>query len=52
MPVNDPIAMAAGLEQAIDFPISESLLRDAVKPFAEQEVIQKHLEALGVGIRK
>ena len=52
VPVNDPIAMAAGLEQAIDFPISESLLRDAVKPFAEQVVIERHFEALGVGIRR
>lgn len=51
VPVSDPIAMAAGIEKAIDHPIPDSLLRDAVKPFAEHEVIERHFDVLGIGIQ-
>ena len=50
VPVSDPIAMAAGIEKAIGHPISDSLLRDAVKPFAEHEVIARHFDVLGLEI--
>ena len=50
VPVSDPVAMAAAIEQAIDNPIPDSLLREAVKPFAEHEVIKKHFDILGLGI--
>jgi glycosyltransferase involved in cell wall biosynthesis len=51
VPVSDPIAMAAAIEQALDNPIPDSLLREAVKPFAEHEVIKKHFDILGIGIQ-
>lgn len=51
VPVSDPIAMAAGIEKAIDHPIPNSLLRDAVKPFAEHEVIERHFDVLGMSIQ-
>lgn len=49
VPVRDPIAMAAGIVKALDNPIPKNLLRDAVKPFAEHAVIDRHFEILGVG---
>lgn len=51
VPVSDPIAMAAGIEKAIDHPISDSFLRDAVRPFAEHEVIKRHFNILGLCIQ-
>ncbi len=51
VPVNDPIALAAGIERAIDHPISENLLRDAIKPFSEHDVIKRHFDVLGIGVR-
>jgi glycosyltransferase involved in cell wall biosynthesis len=47
--MRDPIALAAGIEKALDHPIPKNLLRDAVKPFAEHAVIARHFEILGVG---
>lgn len=48
VPVADPVAMAAGIARAIDEPIPEHLLREAVLPFAEDTVIAKHFEVLGI----
>ena len=48
VPVRDPIAMAAGIAKALDNPIPKKLLRDAVKPFSEYAVINRHFEILGV----
>jgi hypothetical protein len=46
--MNDPIAMAAGIELALDNPISKYLLDEAVQPFEESAVINRHLEVLGL----
>jgi glycosyltransferase involved in cell wall biosynthesis len=48
VPMNDPIAMAAGIELALDNPISKYLLDEAVQPFEENAVISRHLEVLGL----
>jgi len=44
--VGDSRAIAAGIEKALENPISKELLRDAVKPFAEHEVLKRHFEVL------
>ena len=46
VPVNDPIAMAATIEIALDNPISQALLAEAVKPFEDSVVINHHLKLL------
>ena len=48
VPMRDPVAMAAGIEQALDRPIPQSLLADAVRPFEEGAVLQRHFEVLGL----
>ncbi len=48
VPVRDPEAMAAALERALDSPIPTELLTEAVRPFAETAVIQRHFEVLGL----
>lgn len=48
VPMNDPVAMAAGIELALDNPISKYLLDEAVQPFEESAVINRHLEVLGL----
>lgn len=50
VPVKDPIAMAAGIEKALESPIPTHLLREAIKPFSEHEVIKRHFEILGLTI--
>ena len=46
VPICDPVAMAAAIEQAIDNPISKALLAEAVAPFEENRVIDRHFELL------
>lgn len=48
VPMRDPVAMAAGIEQALDSPIARDLLAEAVKPFEEGAVIKRHFEVLGL----
>lgn len=48
VPVSDPISLAAGIEKALDNPIPQNLLREAVKPFNEDEVIKRHFNILGL----
>jgi glycosyltransferase involved in cell wall biosynthesis len=48
VPVRDPEAMAAGINQALDKPIRAALLAEAVRPFAEDVVIARHFEVLGL----
>jgi glycosyltransferase involved in cell wall biosynthesis len=48
VPVGDPVAMAAGIEEALDRPIPKYLLEDAVRPFEERTVISRHFEILGL----
>ena len=48
VPMRDPVAMAAGIEQALDHPIPKGLLADAVRPFEEGAVLGRHFEVLGL----
>jgi len=48
VPLRDPVAMAAGIEEALDHPIPKELLADAVKPFEEGAVLARHFEVLGL----
>lgn len=48
VPVRDPIALAAGITQALDRPISKSLLAEAVRPFEEDTVLARHFELLSL----
>ncbi len=48
VPVDDSEAMATAIGKAIDRPISDALLAEAIKPFAENAVIDRHFEILGL----
>ncbi|WP_133512496.1 glycosyltransferase [Candidatus Thiosymbion oneisti] len=48
VPMQDPIALAAGIEQALIKPIPKDRLAEAVQPFDEETVIKRHLEILGL----
>jgi glycosyltransferase involved in cell wall biosynthesis len=48
VPVGDPEALAAGIEQALENPISQDELAIAVRPFEESAVIRRHFELLGL----
>jgi glycosyltransferase involved in cell wall biosynthesis len=48
VPMRDPVAMAAGIEKALDKPISKERLAEAVRPFEEGEIIEKHFKVLGL----
>lgn len=48
VPVKDPAALAGAIARAIDRPIPAERLREAVAPFAEREVIQRHFSLLGL----
>lgn len=47
--VGDPASLAAALRQALDRPIPPELLAEAIAPFAEDRVIRRHFELLGIG---
>jgi glycosyltransferase involved in cell wall biosynthesis len=47
VPMRDPQAMAAAIERALDHPIPKALLDEAVVPFEENRVIDRHFEVLG-----
>ncbi|MDO9010558.1 MAG: glycosyltransferase [Gallionella sp.] len=48
VPMRDPVAMAAGIEKALDGPIPKERLADAVRPFEEAAILEKHFEVLGL----
>ena len=48
VPVGDVKALAAGIEQAIAAPIAREVLAEAVLPFAESTVIERHFGLLGL----
>ncbi len=52
VPVGDSVALAAGMASAIDRPISAEMLAEAIKPFYEDAVIQRHFEVLGLSAQK
>ncbi len=51
VPMRDPVSMAAGIEQALDRPIPRSILADAVRPFEEEAVLERHFQVLGLSDR-
>ena len=48
VPVDDSKAMADAIAKAIDKPVPEVMLSEAIKPFAEDAVISRHFEVLGL----
>lgn len=46
--VGDPVSLAAGLARALDQPVPEAVLREAVEPFTEEAVLARHFELLGI----
>lgn len=52
VPVRNPVALAAGICRALDEPIPGELLREAVRPFEENAVIDRHFHLLGLQARE
>ena len=50
VPMRDTVAMAAGIEKALDHPIPKALLAEAVRPFEEGAVLDRHFEVLGLSL--
>ncbi len=50
VPMADPIAMAEGICRALEAPIPDDALQEAVKPFSAKEVISRHFALLGLGV--
>ena len=50
VPVGDAHAMADAIEQALDHPIAPELLAEAVRPFEESAIIDRHFELLGIEV--
>ena len=48
VPMRNPVAMANGIEKALDNPIPMNLLDEAVQPFEESAVLKRHFEVLGL----
>ncbi len=51
VPVGSPEGLAAGIEQALAKPISPAVLAEAIAPFEEATVIDRHFELLGICAR-
>lgn len=47
VPMRDPVALASGIERALERPILKEKLAEAVRPFEESAVIARHFEILG-----
>lgn len=50
VPVRDPASMAEAIESALDNPIPQTLLDEAIAPFEENRVINRHFAVLGIPI--
>ncbi len=48
VPMHDPQAMATAIEQALAQPIAKELMAEAVRPFEESAVIDRHFKVLGL----
>lgn len=48
VPVRDPVAIALGIEKALDYPIPKALLAEAVRPFEQKAVLSRHFDVLGL----
>lgn len=51
VPMRDPVAMASAIGQALDKPIPKNILDEAIRPFEEETVIERHFEVLGLKVR-
>jgi glycosyltransferase involved in cell wall biosynthesis len=48
IPMRDPEAMAAAIQKALEQPMSAERLKEAIEPFTEERVIEKHRSVLGI----
>ena len=48
VPVRDPEAMACAIQKALEQPMPSEQISEAIKPFTEEQVIQKHQSVLGI----
>jgi len=48
VPMRNPVVMATGIEQALDRPIQKNLLAEAIRPFEEDSVLERHFKVLGL----
>ncbi len=48
IPMRDPEAMARAIELALQRPMSKASLEEAVEPFTEARVVEKHRSVLGI----
>ncbi|MAM09671.1 MAG: hypothetical protein CML23_04245 [Rhizobiaceae bacterium] len=48
VPVKDPIALAAGIENALSNPIDPKILEEAIRPFQEDAVLAEHFRLLDI----
>jgi glycosyltransferase involved in cell wall biosynthesis len=46
--VANPASLASGIEQALDNPVPKERLAEAVRPFEEATIINRHFEVLGL----
>lgn len=51
VPMRDPEAMATGIAKALDNPLPKSFLAEAVRPFEEQAVLERHFDLLSLASR-
>lgn len=47
VPVRDPIAMAYAIQKALENPIRPEHIREAIEPWTEERVIERHQSVLG-----
>jgi len=52
VPVGDTVALANGIEQALDHPLAPELLAEAIRPFEEGAIIKRHFALLGLAEAK
>ena len=48
VPMHSPAAMAAAIEQALDNPVPKVSLDEAVSPFEESRILERHFKLLGL----
>ena len=48
VPVQDPQALAAGIESALREPVPAEIMAEAIKPFQEEAVLAEHFRLLGI----
>ena len=48
VPMHDPEAMAEAINRALNNPVPDDMIRQAITPFTEDYIIQQHLKSLGL----